>query len=198
VANYCGGNVWPKRSNPRFLTPFGVAETGQRDGLDTQEALARLHSGGSLNRSHACAAEGGGSFAAPTGHALSIEKADKQIRRARYWAYDATKGELKLMSASKSDIYTITADAHTCPAIENGHKACYHRAAHRLMQRYTQALGVATAEGTRTVPPAPSSWSAAGEQTANGWKVRDDERANAPMVSPSLYLRGDKYAGVDI
>ena len=34
-------------------------------------ALARLHSGGSLNRSHAYAAEGGGSFAAPLGHALS-------------------------------------------------------------------------------------------------------------------------------
>ena len=58
-------------SDPRFLTPFGVAETGLRDGRDTQEALARLHSGGSLNRSHAFAAEGGGSFAAPTGRALS-------------------------------------------------------------------------------------------------------------------------------
>ena len=59
-------------SDPRFLTPFGVAETGLRDGRDTQEALARLHSGGSLNRSHAFAAEGGGSFAAPTGRALSF------------------------------------------------------------------------------------------------------------------------------
>ena len=67
MANYYDGNVWPKRSNPRFLTPFGVAETGQRDGLDTQEALARLHSGRSLNRSQPCAAEGGGSFAAPSG-----------------------------------------------------------------------------------------------------------------------------------
>jgi hypothetical protein len=76
----------------------------------------------------------------------TIEKADKQIRRARYWAYDATKGELKLMSASKSDIYTITADAHTCPAIENGHKACYHRAAHRLMVLYVSRLNAASVE----------------------------------------------------
>lgn len=30
-----------KLHNPRFLTPSGVAETGQRDGRDTQEALAR-------------------------------------------------------------------------------------------------------------------------------------------------------------
>ncbi len=32
-------------------------------------ALARLHSGGSLNRSHVFTAEGRGSSAAPTGHA---------------------------------------------------------------------------------------------------------------------------------
>jgi len=32
-----------------------------------RQALARLHSGGSLNRSHACTAEGGGSSATPTG-----------------------------------------------------------------------------------------------------------------------------------
>jgi hypothetical protein len=38
-----------------------------------QKALARLHSARSLNRSQGCAAEGGGSFAAPTGHALSVD-----------------------------------------------------------------------------------------------------------------------------
>lgn len=54
--------------------PSGEAETGRRDGRDTQEALARLHSGGSLNRSHACTAGGRGSFAAPTGQALSEER----------------------------------------------------------------------------------------------------------------------------
>ena len=58
--------------DPRFLTPSGVAETGRRGGRETQEALARLHSGRSLNRSQPCAAEGGGSFAAPTGRALSL------------------------------------------------------------------------------------------------------------------------------
>ncbi len=49
---------------PPFGTPSGVAKTGRRDGRDTQEALARLHSGGSLNRSHACTAGGRGSSAA--------------------------------------------------------------------------------------------------------------------------------------
>ena len=54
-------------------TPSGVASTG-RGGRKTPEALARLHSGGSLNRSHACAAEGGGSFTDHPGRALSGEE----------------------------------------------------------------------------------------------------------------------------
>ena len=60
-------------NKPPLVAPFGAAETGRRDGRGTQEAHARLHSAGSLNRSHCCAAGGGGSFAAPTGHALSDE-----------------------------------------------------------------------------------------------------------------------------
>lgn len=75
-------------SNPRFLTPSGVAETGQRDGRKAQEALARLHSGGSLNRSHACTAGGRGSFAAPTGQALS--RARK--RQRHIGLFGVTKG----------------------------------------------------------------------------------------------------------
>ena len=46
--------------------------TGAAAGEIHQKALARLHSARSLNRSQGCTAEGGGSFAAPTGHALSI------------------------------------------------------------------------------------------------------------------------------
>lgn len=42
-----------------------------RAGGGNKKALARLHSAGSLNRSHCCAAEGGGSFTAPTGHVHS-------------------------------------------------------------------------------------------------------------------------------
>jgi hypothetical protein len=55
-----------KAGAPRF------GERGRRGGRKTKTALARLHSGGSLNRSHAFAAEGGGSFAAPSG-ARSLE-----------------------------------------------------------------------------------------------------------------------------
>ena len=40
---------------------------GSGDGGRQKAALARLHSGGSLNRSHAYAAEGGGSSLAPLG-----------------------------------------------------------------------------------------------------------------------------------
>jgi hypothetical protein len=68
----CLGSKKRRSFEPPLVAPFGAAETGRRDGRGTQEAHARLHSGGSLNRSHACAAGGGGSFAAPTGHALSL------------------------------------------------------------------------------------------------------------------------------
>jgi len=53
-----------------------------------QKALARLHSGGSLNRSHAFAAEGGGSSAAPTGHASFA--AERNTARLRVW-WEAAK-----------------------------------------------------------------------------------------------------------
>ena len=42
-------------------------KTGQRGGRKTQEALARLHSARSLNRSQGFTAEGGGSSLAPLG-----------------------------------------------------------------------------------------------------------------------------------
>lgn len=51
----------------KVYTPSGEATTGRRGGRKTPEALARLHSGGSLNRSHAFTAEGRGSSLAPTG-----------------------------------------------------------------------------------------------------------------------------------
>ncbi len=127
----------------------------------------------------------------------AIERADREIQRSKYWAFDAQTGVLKLMSTTSGKLYTITAD-HTCEATANGRKACKHKAAHRLMLRYVEKLGVASAEGKGIVAPAPSGWWANGEQTANDWKARDDERANAPLLSPSLYLRGEKYNDIDI
>lgn len=49
---------------PRFRNRGGRAESNQM-------ALARLHSAPALNRAESYAAEGGGSFAATTQHALS-------------------------------------------------------------------------------------------------------------------------------
>lgn len=87
----------------------------------------------------------------------AIEKADKQIRRTRYWSFDAAKGELKLMSATSREIYSITAAGHTCPATVSGNKVCYHRAAHRLMTRYAERLDALSVE--RETKSA-QSWSA--------------------------------------
>lgn len=56
-------------------TPSGVAETERRGWRKTPEALARLQSGGSLNRSHAFTAEGRGSSLAPTGRRSFLELA---------------------------------------------------------------------------------------------------------------------------
>ena len=48
-------------------------KTGQRGGRKTQEALARLHSARSLNRSQGFTAEGGGSSLAPLGRRSFME-----------------------------------------------------------------------------------------------------------------------------
>jgi hypothetical protein len=55
------------------VTPFGASENGAGRAEGNQKALARLHSGRSLNRSHAFTAEGGGSSLAPLGHAHSAD-----------------------------------------------------------------------------------------------------------------------------
>lgn len=121
----------------------------------------------------------------------AIDRAVYEINRSRYWSF--ADGVLRIQSTTRRKLYTVD-DAHTCEA----KTVCKHKVARRLMQRYTEALGVASAEGKGAAAPAPSAWSANGELTANGWKVRDEERANAPLISPSLYLRGEKYCGVDI
>ena len=73
----------------------------------------------------------------------AIEKADQSLRRfSTYWSFDATKGELRIMSGSNAGhLYVITnITEHTCPAMAGGHKVCYHRAAYRLMCRYVERL----------------------------------------------------------
>jgi hypothetical protein len=124
----------------------------------------------------------------------AIDRAVKEINKSKYWAYDSQTNVLKLMSTTSSKLYVID-DNHTCEAQS---KICKHLVARKLMQRYTEALGVVATEGERATPPAPPAWSAAGVQTAHGWQVRDEARTNAPMLAPSLYVRGDKFHGIDI
>lgn len=62
-----------KRHTPDALTPPAWRARGNGAGGIHKKALARLHSAGSLNRSHCCAAEGGGSSSAPTGRASFVE-----------------------------------------------------------------------------------------------------------------------------
>lgn len=79
-------------------------------------------------------------------------------------------------------------DAHTYEA----RTTCKHKVARHLMQRYTEALGVTEAEGKRVVDPAPMGWSASGEQTAMGWKARDEEPA---PPAPKMQWGTDVFRG---
>jgi hypothetical protein len=115
----------------------------------------------------------------------AIDRAVVEINKSKYWAYDSQANVLKLMSTTSKKLYVID-DQHTCDAHS---KHCKHLVARRLMQRYAEALGVAAVEGERAVPPAPMAWSAAGEQTANGWKARDEE---ALSIFPAKMLDFDK------
>lgn len=105
----------------------------------------------------------------------AIDRAVNEINRSKYWAYDSQTNVLKLMSTTSKKLYVID-DNHTCDAKS---KTCKHHVARRLMQRYTEALDVASTKGKRLVGPAPMAWSANGEQGAMGWKVRNEMRALA-------------------
>jgi hypothetical protein len=64
----------------------------------------------------------------------AINRAVIEIQRARYWAFDGET--LAIESTTSRKLYRVDA-AHTCEA-RNG--VCKHRAARRLLQRYTEAL----------------------------------------------------------
>jgi hypothetical protein len=67
----------------------------------------------------------------------AIERAVIEIERSRYWSFDGST--LVIISTTSKKTYRIGAD-HTCEAVANGHTACRHRAARRLMLRYTERL----------------------------------------------------------
>src|SRR5262245_43114941 len=70
----------------------------------------------------------------------AIDRADNEIRRSRYWAFDGST--LIIQSTTSKKLYRVD-ENHTCEACTNGHKACKHRAARRLMIRYTERLAAA-------------------------------------------------------
>lgn len=72
----------------------------------------------------------------------AIDRAVYEINRSRYWAYDAQTNTLRIQSTTSRKLYVVD-DAHACEATANGCKHCKHQVARRLMQRYTEALGVA-------------------------------------------------------
>lgn len=69
----------------------------------------------------------------------AIDRAVVEIERARYWSF--ADGVLTLISTTSGKRYVID-DAHECEA--KG-KACKHRAARRLMLRYTERLAATKA-----------------------------------------------------
>lgn len=64
----------------------------------------------------------------------AIERAAIEIERARYWPF--ADGVLTIQSTTSKKMYRV-ADSHTCEA-KGG--ICKHRAARRLMMRYTERL----------------------------------------------------------
>ena len=70
----------------------------------------------------------------------AIERAVVEIEKSKYWSFDGAT--LVIISTTSKKTYRID-DQHTCEAVANGHTACRHRAARRLMIRYTERLQTA-------------------------------------------------------
>lgn len=130
----------------------------------------------------------------------AIDRAVYEINRSRYWAYDAQTNTLRIQSTSSKKLYVVN-DQHTCEATAKGNRYCKHLVARRLMQRYTEALGVAAVEvETKRV----QNWSA-----KDGHQIVETKRASVAPALPRMAeavaaplmprtIKGEKYAGVDI
>jgi hypothetical protein len=130
----------------------------------------------------------------------AIDRATHEINRSRYWAYDAQTNTLRIQSTSSKKLYVVN-DQHACEATANGHKACKHQVARRLLQRYTEACAASTVVCERS---RVQNWS-----VKEGHTVREFARVNhtptpsrmaeaaaAPLMRRTI--KGEKYAGVDI
>lgn len=105
----------------------------------------------------------------------AIERGAKEIERASYWSF--ADGVLKLKSTTSGTLYVID-EQHTCEAQANGHKACKHKAAHRLMVRYLERLKAFEAQS----------------QTAKPSMLAE---ANKAVLAPRT-IKGEKYGGIDV
>jgi hypothetical protein len=109
----------------------------------------------------------------------AVERGAREIERSRYWRF--ADGVLRIQSTSSKKFYDVDAN-HTCEATRNGHRACKHRAAHRLMMRYVEALAALDAPTPTPAQPTRAQ--------------REAERNNAVLVKPQP--SGLRYNGVDI
>lgn len=82
----------------------------------------------------------------------AIERAAREIERSKYWSFNG--GVLTLISTTSNQTYKID-ENHTCEACANGHTACKHRAARRLMLRYTERLNAGASSPAPAAAPAP-------------------------------------------
>jgi hypothetical protein len=82
----------------------------------------------------------------------AIERAVIEIEKAKYWAFDGDV--LTIISTTSRKTYRIDGN-HTCEACANGHAACKHRAARRLMMRYTERLNAGASSPVPAPAPAP-------------------------------------------
>jgi cobalamin biosynthesis Mg chelatase CobN len=130
----------------------------------------------------------------------AIDRAVCEINRSRYWAYDGKANVLRIQSTTSRKLYIVD-DAHTCEATANGHKACKHLVARRLLQRYTEACAASAVVCERS---RVQNWS-----VKEGHAVREFARVNhipapsrmaeaaaAPLMRRTI--KGEKCGGVDI
>lgn len=149
----------------------------------------------------------------------AIDRAVYEINKTRYWAFDATTTTLRIQSTTSKKLYVVD-DSHACEATANGNRCCKHLVARRLMQRYTEALGVAAVEvetkrvqnwtagegativthARATVTDAQGAVSIKGQLTAAPVPAPAPSRlaeAAAAAFMPRT-IKGEKYGGMDI
>jgi hypothetical protein len=115
----------------------------------------------------------------------AVERGAAEIERARYWSF--AEGVLTIISTTSGKTYRIDAH-HTCEAVANGHTACRHRAARRLMQRYTERLAQTSSPAPLPAPaPKPSDLpnpQRGDEAEPEAWQVLLREEGRRRRVLP--------------